>query len=134
MTVRDKKMKVLEALRDDLKNQISELQHKLAGVEMALKALSGGDASKQKVPIAKALRTNVKQTLLTLLDEVQTDGLNAAKAVELAEKRGAQLERGTVSSLLSRFKSDNIVTYDGTVYRLAKYSEAKAQETAEALH
>lgn len=69
----------------------------------------------------RAPRSNVKQTVLDLLDQAGAAGLNAATAVETAAKAGVTLERGTVSSLLSRLKNEGVVAYDGTVYRLAVY-------------
>ncbi len=113
-------MKQIESLRDRLRAQISELQQQLAGVEMSLRAVSG--EIDRPVTAPRAARTNVKQILLHLLDEVGASGLNAAKAVELAGKRNEQIERATASSLLSRFKSDGVVTYDGTNYKLTKFS------------
>ena len=116
-------MKKLEALRDELRAQIGELQQKLAGVEMAIRALSGEPEPPTKAARTRAPRSNVKQYLLNLLEEARDEGLNAGLAVQRAEKRGEQLERGTVSSLLSRFKADGVVKYDGQVYRLAKYAK-----------
>ena len=66
----------------------------------------------------RAPRSNVKQTILDLLRSAAESGLNAATAVETASRAGVFLERGTVSSLLSRLKNEGIVTYDGSVYRL----------------
>ncbi|MBY0349492.1 hypothetical protein [Tabrizicola sp.] len=69
----------------------------------------------------RAPRSNVKQTILNLLDQAGAVGLNAATAVETSAKAGVTLERGTVSSLLSRLKNEGVVSYDGSVYRLTKY-------------
>ena len=41
----------------------------------------------------------------------------AAKA-----KRGIELDRGSVSSLLSRLKKDGVLFYDGSRYRLKEYA------------
>ena len=69
----------------------------------------------------RAPRSNVKQAILDLLEKAGEGGLNAATAVETAARAGMTLERGTVSSLLSRLKNEGVVSYDGTVYRLMKY-------------
>jgi hypothetical protein len=69
----------------------------------------------------RAPRSNVKQTILELLEQAGADGINAASAVEKSARAGVTLERGTVSSLLSRLKNEGIVIYDGSVYRLAKH-------------
>ena len=60
--------------------------------------------------------------ILGMLEEVGTTGLNAASAVELANRRGQTIQGGSVSSTLSRFKKDGIVDYDGDRYRLPKYA------------
>jgi hypothetical protein len=69
----------------------------------------------------RAPRSNVKQTILDLLEQAGANGLNAASAVETAAKAGVSLDRGSVSSLLSRFKNEGVVVYDGSAYRLAKF-------------
>lgn len=133
MTTKVQAMKNAEALRDQLKAKIAELQQQLAGVEMAIRAMRGEPTAPTRT---RAPRSNVKSYLLALLDEVQARGLNAAMAVELAESRGDTLERGTVSSLLSRFKADGVVTYDGSVYRLTKFAAPPPDDKADhaALH
>ena len=121
-------MKNAEALRDQLKAKIAELQQQLQGVEMAIRAMRGESAAPVRT---RAPRSNVKNYILTLLEEAAERGLNAARAVEIAESRGDALERGTVSSLLSRLKSDGVVTYDGNLYRLKSHSTGPTAGSAE---
>lgn len=128
MTTKVQAMKNAEALRDQIKAKIAELQQQLAGVEMTIRVMRGEPTT---APRPRAARSNVKNYILTLLEESGTVGLNAAKAVEIAEARGDTLERGTVSSLLSRFKADNVVTYDGSVYRLTRHSKESTASGAE---
>ncbi|MBD8906550.1 hypothetical protein [Methylorubrum zatmanii] len=125
MATGKQQMKDLEALRDRLKAQIAELQQQLSGVEMAIRVVTG-EPTPQARP--RAPRSNVKTYILTLLEEAGARGLNAASAVETAQSRGDQLERGSVSSLLSRLKSDGVVTYDGQLYRLSKYASGASGE------
>ncbi len=67
-----------------------------------------------KEPAAKrAAKGSVKIRVLELLEKQGRSGLNAAKAVELSEAAGDVLDRGSVSSLLSRLKQDDVVVYDG---------------------
>lgn len=68
--------------------------------------------------LGRAQKGSVKSTVLQLLAEVGAAGLNANSAVTLADKKGIRLERGSVSSLLSRLKNDGIVTYSDDRYRL----------------
>lgn len=75
------------------------------------------------VPPARAAKGSVKNTVLDLLEDAGRRGVNAATAVDLAKAKGITLERGSVSSLLSRLKTDGIVNHDGNVYRLKKFTE-----------
>jgi hypothetical protein len=124
VTVRTSKMRKLQELRDALKAEIEAKKMHLEGVEMAIRAAEGD--SPLLAIRANAVRPNVKKTLLTLLEEVGDGGLNAATAVELASRKGERLERATVSSLLSRFKSDGLVSHEGGMYRLT--GAAKTEE------
>ena len=107
--------------RDQLFKEIEALRNKIAGIEMAISLLDGD------LPVnnerKRGRRGNVKGLLLNMLMEVGTSGLNASSAVEISERRGVPLDRATVSSLLSRLKADGAVDYDGTVYRLKKFTK-----------
>jgi hypothetical protein len=109
-----RELRRIEALRDKLKEQIAGLQNQLAGVEMTLSAIR--DISQTQEGPRRS--RGVKQLLLDLLIESGQTGTNALRAVEWAKIRNERLERATVSSLLSRFKRDGVVTFDGSVYRL----------------
>lgn len=117
MSSRTPNMRKLEQLLEHLEQEIEAKRQQAEGIRMSLKALNG------ELPLptssrSTATKPNVKKTLITLLEEVGETGLNAATAVEMAAKRGERLERPTVSSLLSRFKADGLVSYDNVVYRL----------------
>lgn len=60
----------------------------------------------------RAPRANVKSLVLGMLSDVGPKGLNAAIVVDAAKDGGRLVERGSVSSLLSRLKHDGTVTYD----------------------
>jgi hypothetical protein len=119
-------MKQLEELRDRIRQQIEALQQNLEGIEMSIRTLAGESAEK---PVrARAARSNVKNAVLELLQQVKKNGLNASMVVDIwLEKKGEKLERGSVSSLLSRFKSDGAVVYDGKLYRLKEYAPAEPE-------
>jgi hypothetical protein len=118
-----KMLKQQEELRDRLRREIEDLQKKLEGVEMAIRVAKGLSDTPASAP-PKRRSTNVKQTLMSLLEEVGATGLNAMTAVEMAAKKNESIERATASSLLSRFKADELVTFDGRVYRLKKFPGA----------
>lgn len=107
----------LEAIRRDIefhKRQLSDLE---AQASVLKELIEDAKSARKRGP-----RLKVKEHVFRLLEEVGSDGLNAAIAVKLAAEQGIRLERGSVSSFLSRMKADQAVTYGGGVYRLAKYS------------
>ena len=107
--------------RDKLLVEIDALKNKVAGLEMAIGLLGNEDES-QGQPLSATARLNLKATILDLLKEAGTTGLNATTAVEIAARRGITLNRGSVASNLSRMVKDNAVIYDGNRYRLAEFS------------
>ena len=114
-------MQRLMERRDELLAEMEALKNKIAGIEEAMALLNdeaspvGGDESPKK-------RANVKGTILDLLREAGTTGLNANAAVEIGKRRGIGLDRGTVSSLLSRLKRDDVVVYDRDRYKLKEFA------------
>lgn len=99
-----------------IRREIEKLQ---AQESLLLEMLDETPTPKQ----TRAVKGSVKTTVLDLLEEVGRSGLNAATAVDLAKEKGIDLERGSVSSLLSRLKTDEVVVYDGNAYRLKKFTE-----------
>lgn len=105
--------------RDRLLVEIEALKNKVAGIELAISLIEG--ESPQSAP-EQGRRQNVKTILIDLLKETGTTGLNAQSAVEIAIRRGVTLDRGSVSSTLSRMKAEGIVNHDGQRYRLPEFS------------
>lgn len=116
---------------DILKIQIETYDRAIAELERAEPSApsANGGASAVSAPRGKkttrkrrAARGNVKTMLEEFLKEVAGKGLNAAIAVQMAELRGHSLDRNSVSSLLSRWKTDGAVFYDGDKYRLKEFA------------
>ena len=108
--------------RDQLIKEMEAIKNKIAGFELAIQLLeSDGKSPEIPEPEARGRRSNVKTAILDLLKEVGTTGLNAQTAVEIAARRGINLDRGSVSSLLSRLKKDNVIEYDKERYRLPQF-------------
>lgn len=105
----------LMEIRSSLVVQLELLKAKIDGIDLALSIVKTDEATleQQRTP-----RGGVKAALLDLLQEVGDQGLNANTAVELALRKGVHLDRGSVSSILSRLKGDGAVEYDGNRYRL----------------
>lgn len=101
-----------------LESEVEALKHKIAGVQLALDILEHNDADDSVDVSSRARRGAVKEALFDLLKESGKSGLNANAAVEMAKRRGVDLDRGTVSSTLSRMKRDGAVDHDGERYRL----------------
>jgi DNA-binding transcriptional regulator LsrR (DeoR family) len=126
------KQRLLEE-RDRLLRQKEALENQIAGIERAIALVGGGDDGPQASQARR--RSSTKSIVLDLLDDVGTMGLNAATAVEIADRQGTTLDRASVSSLLSRLKRDGVVAYDGDRYRLKKFVPAEkgaAEKGAEA--
>ena len=116
----DMQRKLIEQQRDRLLGEIEALKNKVAGLELAL-SLMGGDEKAGAVKPERA-RGGLKQTLTDMLREAGTSGLNAATAVETAERRGVFLDKQSVSSTLSRMKGEGLVEYSGDRYRLMQFA------------
>lgn len=117
------KMKVLEEQRDALLAEMEALKNKIAGLEMAM-ALLNDHGNPAGNSASGSTRVNVKGTILDLLRQAGTTGLNAQSAVDIAQARGITLDKGSVSSLLSRFKREGLVVYDGEKYKLKQFAHA----------
>lgn len=110
----------LDSIRRDLDRALREVD-KIRALEALILDMQREAKGEPKVKL-RAPRSNVKQTVLALLEAAGAAGINAAMAVEKTAKEGIAMDRGTVSSLLSRLKNEGVVWYDGSVYRLAKFA------------
>ena len=131
---RREQMKKVEAVLAQYRARIEEkereraaLRSEMIGVQKAFDTLSGKlePAMAPVVTTAHRPRSNVKQTVLSLLREAGTNGTNASRIVDEAARRNETLQQNTVSSLLSRFKADGLASYDGSYYRLKEFAPQK---------
>lgn len=118
MATHENKLWELVAKRDQLLGEVLALQNKVSGLDMAIAMLQTENDHREE---ETAPKNSVKATLLALLDEAGATGLNASMAVQKASRRGITLDRGSVSSMLSRFKREGIAIYDGQFYKLKRY-------------
>lgn len=109
-------MKALTDRLDLITREIEKLRAQESLIRDMIREANGEPKAKLRAP-----RSNVKQAVLDLLEQVGAAGLNAGIAVDMAAQSGITLERGTVSSLLSRLKNEGVVVYDNSVYRLKKH-------------
>jgi hypothetical protein len=115
----------LIAQRDQLLAEMEALRNKIAGLELAISLLNSdivdGEMGSEKI--------NVKTTILDLLREAGTTGLNAQTAVEVGSRRGVKLDRGSVSSLLSRLKREGTLVYEDDRYKLKEFVQRAERPT-----
>ena len=117
-------MQRLDELRERLVAEIAAqertlyaLQNKLAGLDAARAAMAGElTGLKQASP---PRRRNVTRTVMELIEAAGSAGVTANEVVERALGQGKELDRASVSSLLSRYKREGFLTFDGERYRAA---------------
>ena len=112
-------MKILQERLNQKEEDLKVLQAEIALLKSLIAEATGAplpDAKRSRSP-----RSSVKNLVLKMLEDVKQDGLNAALAVEMAAAAGTELDRGSVSSLLSRLRDQGVVAYDGKVYRLKQF-------------
>jgi hypothetical protein len=120
MRARKVDMQRLMEQRDRLLADIEALRNKVAGIEMAM-ALIDNEPIEAASP-TRQIRLGTKSFILDLLMEMGTTGLNAVTALEIGERRGVHLERQSVSSMLSRLKTDGLLVYEDHRYKLVKFA------------
>jgi hypothetical protein len=126
-------MKRLVDERERLRLQIEALQNQLVGIERAITLMNGGvDPAQPSSSNGRERARNVKDTVLGLLAEAGEAGLTVTKCVEMAQKRGSHLERGTVSSLLSRLKREGILDLKEGFYSVRKPSPKEGGQPIQA--
>ena len=124
MANRSATMKVIEEEISRLARERDALTHKIEGLQLALRLARGEGQAPPAAPEAtRQRRGGVKETVLDLISEAAETGMTPPECVAAAKaKRGIELDRGSVSSLLSRLKKDGVLFYDGSRYRLKEYA------------
>lgn len=103
-------MQRLKDERDRLAAEIEAKRHQLAGLDRAIALLEEEENAEEAS--RRRSRTATKEIVLRLLEEFRETGLTAAEVVETARSKGHQLDRGSVSSLLSRLKREELLVLD----------------------
>ena len=114
--------KLLEE-RGRLVKQIEALQSELRGLDRAISLCRAEHAPATLAAPVRQRSRNVKETVLSIVTDSGTVGATVIEVLETAMARGAHLERGTVSSLLSRFKREGALDMrDGRYVVMGKAS------------
>jgi hypothetical protein len=108
-------MKMLEERRRQIDGEINQLMVRRAEIDLML-ARSRGEAESTPTNEPPRRRRNVKKTVMELVDMAGSAGVTAAEVVDRACTIGRELDRGSVSSLLSKFKGQGALTFDGERY------------------
>jgi hypothetical protein len=101
--------------RDKLQLQIEALSNKVQGLEIAIKLVS---EETPQTSFASDGRPRVSETIIGLLQSAGEKGLKPREAIELAERNGKLLNRGSVYSLLNRMERNGIVRHENARYKL----------------
>jgi hypothetical protein len=108
--------------RDQLFLEMEALRNKIAGLELAIRLISG-EPEGAIAPAGGKMR--VSETIVSLLREAGEAGLKPKGAIELAARRGISLNRGSVYSLLNRMQRGGIVVHEDTCYKLREFSRGR---------
>lgn len=101
----------------------SRIDGRIEGLREALQIQGGSPPVVVQAEERKRTRRgNLKETVLALAEEVAAQGMNAEECISLAKAKGIDLVPGSVSSLLSRLKTDGVLFFDGQRYRLRSYA------------
>ena len=122
-----------KSLRDKARREMEDAEVRVQAGEQLLAMLLGQEEGGE-APLGKMKRGDVKGHVLRLVTENASRGLVASELVDLAKAQGIELDRGTVSSLLSKLKSDGVLDYLDGKYRPAKPASPKSPPAAGAGH
>lgn len=127
----------LQKLRSELQRvqlEIRSLQGQEAALKLAISVVNDDpmpeDPSVTDATAVRRRRSPLKDIVLRLINDNAERGLVAADLVDLAKAQGFDLDRNSVSSLLSRFKRDGVLDYDGKVYRPARPFPREVKDAA----
>jgi len=121
----------LERLQAERQKLLNEINHHKSRVEAITERLSGLDLAisvlgQQDLVVAgertimRRTRGSVKDTVISLIQNHAENGLTATEVVSVAHEQGIELDRGSVSSLLSKLKAANVLQLNGSRYKPAQ--------------
>jgi hypothetical protein len=118
-------MKAIEDAIAKLENDRARIDGQIEGLKQALKLSSGLVVAQEFAVQRRTRRGNLKETVLDLMEEAAEHGLTTDECVQKAKEKDISLVPSSVSSLLSRLKSDGHLFFDGSRYRLKQYAGPK---------
>jgi hypothetical protein len=118
-------MKAIEDAITKLETERARIDGQIEGLKQALKLSSGSNVAQEFTVHKRTRRGNLKETVLDLMGEAAECGLTTAECVQKAKEKDIVLVPSSVSSFLSRLKSDGFLFFDGSRYRLKQYAGPK---------
>jgi hypothetical protein len=127
MAKADMHIQKLVERRETLRSERAAIDARLDEIDKTIRLMRGEEApleDSEGPPQARQRpRTrSLKAIILGLLEDRREAGLTVNDCLEMAAQKGIELHRGSVSSLLSRFKRDEMATFDTVTgrYRLVQ--------------
>jgi hypothetical protein len=103
----------IEAELAELDARRDELKTKIEGLDFAILTLNDGVAPDGE----RRSQRGVKNTILEIVNAAGAAGVTTTEVIDRAKAKGRELNESSVSSLLSRLKSDKVLSFDGDRYR-----------------
>ena len=98
--------------------EMEALRNRLSGLDLAIQLITQGENDGTE----RERGHGITSTILRLLTDAGAAGISAEGAVEAAARQGIELNRSSVSSLLSRLKRAGTVVYADKRYILKESS------------
>jgi hypothetical protein len=118
--------------RDRLVAEIDALTNKVSGLDLAIELITKSVDVDQKSESQSDRRGGTAEILYSLLEHAGGLGLNVQEALEMAARRGNDLNKSSVSSLLSRMKRVGTVVYVGKRYILKDLARRSGKDASDA--
>ena len=116
-------LKLLYERRTQLKAELDAAQVRLHEIENMIRLMEGKpEPELPPVGAGRIRRGDLNNIVLSLYEAAAHAGLSTSECVAAAAKAGTPLKATSVSSLLSRLKSDGVLMYDGERYRLKRFA------------
>lgn len=116
-------LKLLYERRSQLQSELAAAQARLQEVEGLIRLMDDKSAPEAPTAVAgRVRRGDLNNIVLSLYEQAAEAGLSTSECVAMASKAGTPLKATSVSSLLSRLKSDGVLMYDGERYRLKRFA------------
>jgi hypothetical protein len=116
-------MKALQEMKEEYlrelahhQSMVNEFRHRLETIELAISKVSGVPIIKAEDTLVPRRRRNIKRFVMDFIVKQGDNGVIASEIVGAGTIAGLDLQQASVSSLLSRLKTEGTLKYDGDRY------------------